>query len=267
MKIEYIEKILEEIAPLSLAEDWDNSGWQVRFSAETEKILLCLDVTEDVIRQAEAHGVNLIISHHPLLFHPLSVLTEEDSTSALLMEAIKNGIGIYAAHTCFDIADGGMNDFFGEVLGVRDIARLSDKEPYCRIGILEGKPSLPALADVVAQRLGIARAAIRTVFPSHKHALRAMRCIAWCTGSGIDFLEKVSKAGADCFITGDVRHHDALRALSLGLPVIDATHFGTEHIFVAAMKRALCRLGIDANALLSAEEQMPFVFCGDASGI
>ena len=122
MKIKDILKEIERLAPLSLQEDFDNSGIQVGdVEQPATGALLCLDVTEEVVDEAIDAGCNLIISHHPLVFKPFKSLTGKNYTERCVIKACKNDITIYAAHTNLDNATGGVNYYLAELFGLEDV--------------------------------------------------------------------------------------------------------------------------------------------------
>ncbi|WP_302996978.1 Nif3-like dinuclear metal center hexameric protein, partial [Coprobacter fastidiosus] len=125
MKVSDIAMCIEEIAPLSLQEDYDNAGWQVgdKYS-EATGALLCIDVTEEVVDEAVALGVNLIISHHPLLFKGVKSLTGKNYVERTAIKAIQHNISIYASHTNLDNAWSGVNFKMAEKLGLTNLSIL-----------------------------------------------------------------------------------------------------------------------------------------------
>ena len=125
MKIKEIIDALERFAPLPLQDGFDNAGLQLGLTeAEATGALLCLDVTEEVLDEAEALGLNLVVSHHPLIFHGLKSLTGRTPVERCVMKAICNGITIYAAHTNLDNAPGGVNFKMAEKIGLTDVCFL-----------------------------------------------------------------------------------------------------------------------------------------------
>ena len=130
-KIKEIAAALEIFAPLPLQEGYDNAGLQIGVTeAEVTGVLLCLDVTEAVIDEAIASECNLIVSHHPLIFHPLKRLTGRNYVERCAMKALANGIAIYSAHTNLDNAPGGVNFKIAEKLGLKNVRILAPKENY-----------------------------------------------------------------------------------------------------------------------------------------
>ena len=115
-----LEKVMNRIAPLRYAYDWDNSGATIVTHDQVNRILLCLDVTEDVLEEAVEGRFDTVLSHHPLIFKPLKKLVPEDPIGALALKAVANGINLYAAHTSFDCAPGGINDLLADALMLRN---------------------------------------------------------------------------------------------------------------------------------------------------
>ena len=129
VRIKDIANALEMFAPLPLQEGYDNAGLQVGLTeAEVTGVLLCLDVTENVVDEAVASGCNLIVSHHPLIFSPLKKITGRNYVERCVIKALKNGIAIYSAHTNIDSAKGGVNYRIAEILGLQNVRILVPKE-------------------------------------------------------------------------------------------------------------------------------------------
>ena len=136
MKIREVIDALESFAPLPLQDDYDNSGLQVGTTeTEVSGVLLCLDVTRQVVDEAINNGCNMIISHHPLLFRPLKRLTD-DSIGSIVMSAVRVGITIYASHTNLDNASKGVNMRIANVLGLTDVKPLDEQPDGNGAGII-----------------------------------------------------------------------------------------------------------------------------------
>lgn len=213
MKIKEIISALEHFAPLPLQESYDNAGLQIGLTAEQEAsgALLCLDVTEEVIREAIDLGCNLIVSHHPLLFRPLKQVTERTQVERCVRLAIQNDITLYAAHTNLDNAEDGVNYRIAEKLGLVDVQMM---QPHSiRVG--EGSVSagsgvigyLPGPEDSLAflQR-------IKDVFHieclQHNELLqRPIESVALCGGAGAFLLDEAIRLEADAFLTGEMSYH------------------------------------------------------------
>ena len=134
MKVKEILNALEDFAPLALQDGYDNAGLQIGLAGDADATgaLLCLDVTEEVIDEAIRQGCNLIVSHHPLLFHPLKSISGNDSNGRAIIKAIKKDITIYAAHTNLDSAMGGVNFKIAEKIGLEDVHWILKKATYTR---------------------------------------------------------------------------------------------------------------------------------------
>lgn len=220
-----IAKFMEQIAPKYLMEERDNSGFLV--GSKNEKvsgILVALDITKDVIRQAKKTGANMIVSHHPVIFNPIKEITDENNS--IIYELIKNNINAYCAHTTLDNAEGGVNDCLANILELKDISLLAqykDGQGTGRLGTLENNMNAKELACFVKQKLG-------AQYVRYADAGNEIKKVAVVGGSGASFIDKAIDCRADALITGDIKHHDVLYCLEKGLTVIDATHFATEQI-------------------------------------
>jgi len=220
--------ILEEIAPSRVAEDWDNSGLQVgHLSQEVGKIFISLDPTLESLRKALERNAQVLLTHHPLIFSPISSLTRDRYPGDVIFEAIENGVSVIAAHTNLDAVRCGINDGLAELFGLQGVGELeegSDLEEggLGRIGDLPEPVRLREMTERVKVILGTER--IRVVGLKDRRIER----IAVVGGAGGGMVALASKKGAQLLITGDVRHHEALEAKFLGLALIDAGHFQTE---------------------------------------
>jgi dinuclear metal center YbgI/SA1388 family protein len=225
---------IERIAPPERALDWDNNGVQLNVgSADIKRILVALDVTEAVTDEARRIGADFILVHHPLIFTPkLSKVDESDVVGKRITELIRAGISVYAAHTSFDVAYGGNNDYLCELLALQKIRRVAPEEAQGenvigKIGNLKREMSLAEVCDLLRERLHTDRLLPAVGDPS----ARVLK-VGLCTGGGGDQIEAFARSGCSLYITGDVRHHEALLAAERGMCLIDAGHFDTEWIFV-----------------------------------
>lgn len=214
MKVKEILGALEEFAPLALQDGYDNAGLQIGLAedAEATGALLCLDVTEDVVDEAMRLGCNLIVSHHPLLFHPLKSITGRDYTERSVIKAIKNDIAIYAAHTNLDAAPGGVNYKMAEKLGLVAPQCLSPKEPYVRheVTVLPGEGLIATLPMALSQKDFMERVKEAFRLKSlrvNQASKKSIRTVALCGGSGAFLIPKAIEKGADAFITGEIGYH------------------------------------------------------------
>ena len=213
LKIKEIINALERFAPLPLQESYDNAGLQIGLTAEQEAsgALLCLDVTEEVIREAIDLGCNLIISHHPLLFRPLKRVTEATQVERCVRLAIQNDIAIYSAHTNLDNAEDGVNYRIAEKLGLVDVqmmqphlVRVGERQVTAGSGLVG---YLPGPEDSLAflQRI---KDVFRIECLQHNELLqRPIETVALCGGAGAFLLDEAIRLEADAFLTGEMSYH------------------------------------------------------------
>lgn len=360
--------LINRITPPHLAEDWDNVGLQVGdSSASVRRILVCLDVEQAAIAEADRLGADLIVCHHPLIFHPLKRLTLSDSPGSIIYRAIQKNIAIIAAHTNLDRSVDGLNDWLAAQLGLmavtplerprsdgyyklvvyvpgghegpvmeamfaagaghigaydrcsfrtsgtgtfrggvettpfigtpgtyeeaeelrletiipihlreRIVDRMTRAHPYeevaydliplanpvygpglGRIGVLDKKLTLDTFARQVKTALGVS--AVRMVGAADQ----LIGKVAVCGGSGMVTYADALRLGADCLVSGDIKFHEAQRARTDGMALIDAGHFGTEKIMIEKMAERLTsliaaeRYGLEVITMTS--EQDPFI--------
>ncbi len=234
------DSLLQRV-PAYMKLDFDNVGHLVgRSSREVKTALVSLDITLPVIREAAALGASLIVSHHPVIFHPLKQVTEDDTTGEKLLELIQNDISAICLHTNLDTADGGVNDALLQVLGLQNGVMFDphgthpDGRPYGigRIGTLEAPVSM-------AQFLPHVKAALHANGLRYHDAGKPVQRVACCGGSGGSMIPAVLAAGCDTFVTGDVKYDQFLEAKARGLNLIDADHFCTEQPVVPVLAAML----------------------------
>lgn len=207
MKIKDVVVTLERFAPLPLQESYDNAGLQIGLTEaeDVSGVLLCLDVTEEVIEESVRKGCNLVVSHHPLLFRPLRHITGQTQVERCVAMAIRKGVSLYAAHTNLDNAPGGVNFMIAEKLnlhGVRFLQPLSDGQGGSGVvGIL---PKSLAVADFIRQVAGAfgVEALMHNDFKD-----RDISRVALCGGAGDFLLDESIRQGADAFLTGEMGYH------------------------------------------------------------
>lgn len=209
MKIKEIVSALERFAPLPLQESYDNAGLQLGVTdAEATGALLCLDVTEAVIDEAVALGYNLVVSHHPLLFRGVKSVTGRDYVGRCLMKAIKNDVTLYAAHTNLDNAPGGVNFAIAEKLGLTDVrflAPLPAGRPEGGSGLIGTLPEWTTESDFLR---GLKKTFEVGCVKHSRLTGREIHTVALCGGAGSEFIADAVAAGADAFVTGEIRYHE-----------------------------------------------------------
>lgn len=346
VKCNDIMNIIEGIAPTYLAEKWDNVGLQVgNKNREINKIMICLELNNKIVDEAVEKDIDMIVTHHPLIFKPLSKLVSSDPIVRVVNKLIKNDINLYSAHTNLDIAIGGTSDYLADLLNLKNLKPLSvtQKKKYCKLVVFVpedsidkvreaissagaghignyshctfqgkgigafkplqgsdpyiGKPgelekvdeyrletivSINELNNVLSsmlkahpyeevaydliplenniEELGFGRIGyltnpmtLKNLALEVKNILNAdmvkiigdeskpMSKISICTGSGSEFIKSAYKNKCDCYITGDIKYHDAQLAVDLGLNIIDAGHYETENIICKPLKERLSK--------------------------
>ena len=209
MKAKQVFDALEHYAPLPLQDSFDNAGLQIGLTAEQEVTgaLLCLDVTEAVIDEAEQMGCNLIVAHHPLLFHGLKSITGKSYVERCVIKAIQKGVGIYAAHTNLDNAEGGVNYRMAEKIGLTNLSFLEARPG----GMIAGAGLVGELAVEEDEREFLERVKLLFGIKCIRHnrlSGRKIRRVALCGGAGGFLLSKAISLDADVFLTGEMRYHD-----------------------------------------------------------
>lgn len=214
-----IYNFIDSIAPFNSSEEWDNSGLLVGDKNKTlTKILFALDCTEDVINQAVSCDAELIVTHHPIIFKPISSVSSE----SLVYRLIKNDLSIISAHTNYDKAIDGVNDILCNACELQNIAHIDGA--CLNIGDLKNEMNSNELAQFIKSKLnGIVR---------YNSIDKTIKKAAVCSGSGSDYLTLAKELNCDVLITGDGSHHDFLDADELGLLLVCAGHFETENIAI-----------------------------------
>lgn len=215
--------LMEDFAPIELAEPWDNVGLMTgRYNKHVRKIMLALDITKEVVEQAINGKVDLIITHHPLIFKPFKALNDAQWQQELLLTLAENQIAVYSAHTNLDAVSGGVNDNLAKALEIDDYDILDEESHIGRIGMVT-PTSIEQFASLVKKKLAADYVIVG-------NAGKGVHKVAVCGGAGADFIEKALSKGADTFVTGDIKYHDAQRAVFNGLNIIDAGHQATERL-------------------------------------
>ena len=228
---------LEDLAPPALAEAWDNTGLLIGDrAAVVTRVLTCLTLTPDVAREALDAQVNLIVTHHPVLFQPVQRLTTETSEGAMLQELIRARIAVYSAHTAYDSASDGINTQIARRLGLVDVVPL---RPAAIITAGSGSAAGPLAGGgrhgrlVMPQSLGeLTRLVQQALSARGVHyvgdAGRIVTRVAIACGAAAEFLADATRGGCDVLITGEARFHACLEARTSGVALILPGHYATE---------------------------------------
>ena len=267
MKCSEVIQKLSELAPETLACDWDNPGLLVgRRDKSVSRILVALDVTEETVDYAVRAKADLIVSHHPLIFSGLKKINSDDVFGRRLLKLIRSDITVFAMHTNFDKASGGMGDLAAARLELSDCEVLEDAVTYTdaagrivqggigRIGTLPSPMRVEAFCQLVRERFDREHV---TLFGRPDPACLISR-IAVCPGSGKSGIGRAVDLGADLYLSGDIGHHDGLDAWEQGLPIVDAGHYGLEHIFVEAVETYLSDCTTADVEILTMTDAEPF---------
>lgn len=228
MKIKEIAAVIEELAPLRWQESYDNAGLVVgRMEQEVTKALIAVDVTDAVLDEAEREGCDLVITHHPLIFHPLKRFNGEGYVQRLVERAIRQGIALYACHTNLDSAPGGMSYYLATQLGIGNLSLLEPRsnDPATGFGVVgelaASRPLMEYLQEVKST-LGIG--AVRHSTP----ATDVVKRVAVCTGAGASLMEEARRAGCDLYLTADLKYNDYMTPDG-AFTVADIGHFESEY--------------------------------------
>ena len=232
MRCSEICALLEQEYSPEYACDWDNVGLLAgRREKEVRKILLALDATDEVVRMAVEQGADMLITHHPMIFSPIKRVTDEDMNGRRLITLIQHDISYYAMHTNYDTR--GMADLTARMLNLREctvLEEVRDGEGIGRIGVLSGEMTLSACAALVRDAFAIPN--VRIFGNPDTLVYKA----AVCPGAGKSTMKEALKAECDVYITGDIDHHTGIDAVDQGLCIIDAGHYGMEHVFMEDVK-------------------------------
>lgn len=230
VQIHQLLACLDQLAPFSLAEEWDNVGLLVgNPGAHVTSVLLGLDPGLQLLDEAIARGANTIITHHPCIFHPLTSIITNTPGGIFLEKALTHKINIIGCHTNLDNATGGTNDALAFALGLTALVPLRPGETgktgitgLGRMGIFD--PPLPAAAFMnrLFQVLQLKSIQVAGRIPEQ------VKTMALCGGSGSELAEMARDRGADIYLSAEIKHSTARWAEDCGFCVIDGTHYGTE---------------------------------------
>lgn len=228
-KVANVVDLVGGVAPYELAEEWDNVGLLVgRRDSEVTRILVALDLTQAVIDEAKALGAQMVVTHHPLMFSARKRITDADREGRLILSLAEEHIAMLAAHTNLDAASGGVNDTLMALMGVKNVMG----EGCVRVGDLPEGTTLGMLAARARAKL---HTAVR-IYGAEEMEVHRLGC---CSGAGSSELGEAIALGADCFITGEVKHSAALDAMDAGVCLIEAGHFETENPVCEVLAGAL----------------------------
>jgi len=265
MKLRSFILALESAYPLTLAADWDPAGMQVEpeRNGDVQRILLTLDVTTAVVREAKDKQIDLIIAYHPPLFAMPDRLTQTDPKARILMSCIQAGMAVYSPHTVLDATPGGVTDWLAATLGEGSSERIEPVPDHPDAGhgrLITLKET--ADAETLARRIQSALQIpwVRTACPSTNP--EPIRTVAVCPGAGHSLIEN---AEADALLTGEMRHHDLLTANEKGQTVFLCEHAASERGYLSVYAEALRGLiddGVTVDVSESDAGPLHQIVCG-----
>ena len=257
---EWMEK-LEILAPKSLACEWDNPGLLAgRAEKEVKKVLIALDATDDVVDLAVKEQVDLLITHHPLIFHSMKKVNDQDFIGRRLIKLIQADISMYAMHTNFDIAPGCMADLAADRLEILNGVPLEvtgevngEAVGIGKAGSLKAPVPLDAFADQVKAAFGLP---FLLMYGSDAVKEPVSR-VAVSPGAGGSMIRYALEKKVQVLVTGDIGHHDAIDAAASGMAILDAGHYGLEHIFIPFMADYIRNVSGSTLEVLQAAPDFP----------
>ncbi len=254
VKVSEIEQYLCEIYPLSLAEAWDNVGLLLgRRDGQVKNLMTCLTLSPDVAIEAVQSNVDLIVSHHPFPFKPLSKITDSTVDGRTLLDLLESKIAVYSPHTAFDSALEGINALTLKGLGLANFEPMFAKDGE-RVGggrMAKGDFSVSELMNKVA-----------SFYSSHQisvvegRAKKVKRVGVMC-GSGGDFIASAAAKGVDFFITGEASFHQCVLARSLGMHLVLTGHYHSERFALEALATLLAKKFSTVHCFASQKESNP----------
>ena len=254
--VQQLYEAMQHIAPLELAESWDNPGLLVDCGGEVTRVLVTLDITPEVVTEAAAKHCGAIVAHHPVIFDPLKKLGPQD----VPFQLVRAGISAICMHTNLDAAAGGVNEVLAGIFGMQD------PEPFAggcgRVGSIE-PITVPQLARKAQQELA-ARCNAPDVGPAVQVKFadtgKPVQRLAVISGAGGSLFEEALAMGADCLLTGEANHHHACDAKRLGLSLIAAGHYATEFLVTAAVAEKLRAALPGVEVLVSTANKDPYTY-------
>ncbi len=235
MKCRDIIEILEQEIPMKYAEGWDNTGFQVgNLEKEVTHIFVAMDVTDENIEEAIRLGADMMVTHHPMIFAPLSSITSETINGRRVIKLIENGICYLSAHTNYDSCR--MADLAASCLEMTDcqvLEEIADGIGIGKVGNLPKEMTLRECALYVKEKFHI---------PSVRFfgdGEQKVKYAAICPGAGKSLVKECHAKGAQVYITGDIDHHTGIDQNDDKMPIIDAGHYGVEHIYIEDMYQLL----------------------------
>lgn len=234
-QVSEIKSYMENWAKDEYQLSWDNSGSQIEFKEVTDSIILGLDITDKLIKEAIELDSKLIITHHPMFFSGEKNIIQGTYMGNNVISLIKNNISVFSYHTSMDIAKDGVNDTLFEKLNLKNKSILAYEEEKAMglVGEFEKEYSLLELNKFLMEKLQVKK------IKFYGREDKLIKKVAILGGSGAEFISNAKKSGVDAFITGDVKYHDGQKAYENGIILIDVGHFYSEKIVLEKIKNRL----------------------------
>lgn len=222
MTVKQLYEKLSERIPSSLSCEWDNDGIMCSADTSTEvnNVLITLDVTEEVVDYAISRNFDLIISHHPLIFKPISHVCEDTHVSRKIIKLITNNVSVFSFHTRADRVEGGVNDMLADYIGLVDVSPFGE-DGLGRIGTLPEERELENFAEDIKMQLGADSVKFADAYNTVKR-------VALVGGDGKDYVKAAIEAGADTYLSGRISYNVMEEAAEMGINLIEAGHYFTE---------------------------------------
>ena len=256
----FLEK-MEQWAPLSYAEDWDNPGLQVGDrQKQIQKVMIALTPGEAAVDAAITAKVDLLLTHHPLIFRALKQVNDTDFISRRIVTLLQADISYFAMHTNFDAAPGCMADLAAKRLEIQDSQPLEITGEVNGIPVGIGKAGRlaePVSLDTLAEQVKQVFELPFVLVYGEKAVGEKVSRVAVSPGAGGSMIRYALQQKAEVLVTGDIGHHDAIDAAAQGMAVIDAGHYGLEHIFVPFMAEYVARVSDGTIEVIQAEPDFP----------
>lgn len=252
---------LDHLAPFDSAEAWDNVGLMVgNRSDSVKRILLALDISEVVIEEAVQSQVNLIISHHPVIFKDLKRISSDYRLGKMLIKLIQNGVSAISAHTNLDVSSKhGINRYLADCYGLINQQPMSDLHLFGIVGNFQNAMSLETFTKMTKDLFKIEHIKYANV-----DRLTTIKKIAICSGASADFIHDAIQTGADLYVTSDVKYHEAQDAIGSKLGLVDVGHFESEVVYLSHLQSLLAqqfnKQGESVQVLVSTTEKPIFTY-------
>lgn len=256
MKCNEIIHKLEQLSPIKYACSWDNVGLMVGDEhQEVNKIFITLDADDAAIDRAIACGADMIVTHHPLIFGTLKRVVASDLTGRRVLKLVEHGICVYSMHTNFDVK-GGMAELAADMIGLKNgrvLEEVCDGEGIGRVGKVKEELTVKQWAEKVKEVFGLPNV---TLFGNQQDIVKV---VAISPGSGKDEVPFAIQEGAQLLISGDIGHHAGIDAVEQNLNIIDAGHYGIEHIFISFIAKYLTEQTQNQVEVVQMDKKIPYI--------